>query len=110
MTFADIGISIDCKCFGILLTLSLCLGFDKAKIFQSNEEDTCFPDKKRGVYVARTEYNILMHDSKNEDQKWNVTFFDYSSLAMGKEMMNDYGELSLDIIKKDLTLCVLVCI
>ncbi|XP_063362151.1 serine/threonine-protein kinase/endoribonuclease IRE1 [Cydia amplana] len=66
-------------------------GFDKAKIFNSDEADTCFPDKKRGIYVARTEYNILMHDSKHEDQKWNVTFFDYSSLAMGKEMINDYG-------------------
>ncbi|XP_063618788.1 serine/threonine-protein kinase/endoribonuclease IRE1 [Cydia splendana] len=66
-------------------------GFDKDKIFNSDEADTCFPDKKRGIYVARTEYNILMHDSKHEDQKWNVTFFDYSSLAMGKEMINDYG-------------------
>lgn len=49
------------------------------------------PDKKRGIYVARTEYNILMHDSKNENHKWNVTFFDYTSHAMAKEMLNDYG-------------------
>ncbi|KAG6445865.1 hypothetical protein O3G_MSEX004164 [Manduca sexta] len=63
-------------------------GFDKAKIF--NNADTC-DDKKRGVYVARTEYNILMHDSKNVNHKWNVTFFDYTSHAMGKEMLNDYG-------------------
>ncbi|XP_068631729.1 serine/threonine-protein kinase/endoribonuclease IRE1 [Battus philenor] len=66
-------------------------GFDKSKIFKDDDDNTCEPDKKRGVYVARTEYNILMHDSKNENQKWNVTFFDYTSHAMGKEMLNDYG-------------------
>ncbi|XP_060802843.1 serine/threonine-protein kinase/endoribonuclease IRE1 [Amyelois transitella] len=66
-------------------------GFDKSKIFKSDDENTCDPEKKRGVYVARTEYNILMHDSKNSNHKWNVTFFDYTSHAMGKEMLNDYG-------------------
>ncbi|CAH2268974.1 jg15999 [Pararge aegeria aegeria] len=66
-------------------------GFDSSKIFKSEYEQTCPPDKKRGVFVARTEYNILMHDSNNENQKWNVTFFDYTSNAMGKEMLNDYG-------------------
>ncbi|CAG9094292.1 unnamed protein product [Plutella xylostella] len=68
-------------------------GFDKSKIFntQGDDDNTCVPDKKRGVYVARTEYNILMHDSKNENQKWNVTFFDYTSHAMAKDMLNDYG-------------------
>ncbi|KPJ08216.1 Serine/threonine-protein kinase/endoribonuclease IRE1 [Papilio machaon] len=66
-------------------------GFDKSKIFKSDEDNTCEPDKRRGVYVARTEYNILMHDSKNENQRWNVTFYDYTSHAMGKEMLNDYG-------------------
>ncbi|XP_053607300.1 serine/threonine-protein kinase/endoribonuclease IRE1 isoform X2 [Plodia interpunctella] len=66
-------------------------GFDKSKIFKSNDENTCDSDNNRGVYVARTEYNILMHDSKNSNHKWNVTFFDYTSHAMGKEMLNDYG-------------------
>ncbi|XP_075973369.1 serine/threonine-protein kinase/endoribonuclease Ire1 [Anticarsia gemmatalis] len=66
-------------------------GFDKSKIFKNTDDNTCVPDKKRGIYVARTEYNILMHDSKNENHKWNVTFFDYTSHAMGKELLNDYG-------------------
>ncbi|XP_059045401.1 serine/threonine-protein kinase/endoribonuclease IRE1 [Achroia grisella] len=66
-------------------------GFDKSKIFKSDDEETCGTDKSRGIYVARTEYNILMHDSKDSNQKWNVTFFDYTSHAMGKEMLNDYG-------------------
>ncbi|CAG9584465.1 unnamed protein product [Danaus chrysippus] len=65
-------------------------GFDTSKIFKS-EGGTCPPNRKRGVYIARTEYNILMHDSNNENQKWNVTFFDYTSHAMAKEMVNDYG-------------------
>ncbi|XP_049868992.1 serine/threonine-protein kinase/endoribonuclease ire-1 [Pectinophora gossypiella] len=66
-------------------------GFDKSTIFKNEADQTCDPDKKRGIYVARTEYNILMHDSKNDNHKWNVTFFDYTSHAMGKEMLNDYG-------------------
>ncbi|CAH2106534.1 unnamed protein product [Euphydryas editha] len=65
-------------------------GFDTSKIFNGDTEQTC-SDKKAGVYIARTEYNILMHDANNENQKWNVTFFDYTSHAMGKEMLNDYG-------------------
>ncbi|XP_045448767.1 serine/threonine-protein kinase/endoribonuclease IRE1 [Melitaea cinxia] len=65
-------------------------GFDTSKIFNGDNEQTC-SGKKRGVYIARTEYNILMHDANNENQKWNVTFFDYTSHAMGKEMLNDYG-------------------
>lgn len=66
-------------------------GFETSKIFKNSEEQTCVPDKKRGVFIARTEYNILMHDSKNVHQMWNVTFFDYTSHTMGKEMLNDYG-------------------
>ncbi|XP_045525951.1 serine/threonine-protein kinase/endoribonuclease IRE1 [Pieris brassicae] len=66
-------------------------GFENTKIFKSDEDNTCQLDKKKGVYVARTEYNILMHDSKNENHKWNVTFFDYTSHDMAKEMLNDYG-------------------
>ncbi|XP_037872627.1 serine/threonine-protein kinase/endoribonuclease IRE1 [Bombyx mori] len=68
-------------------------GFDKSKIFKSDDENTCNSEKKKGIYVARTEYNILMHDSKNVNHKWNVTFFDYTSLAMGKDMLNDYGTI-----------------
>ncbi|KAJ0177114.1 hypothetical protein K1T71_007123 [Dendrolimus kikuchii] len=68
-------------------------GFDKSKIFKNSNDNTCVPDKKRGVYIARTEYNILMHDSKNVHHIWNVTFFDYTSHAMGKEMLNDYGTI-----------------
>ncbi|XP_047529274.1 serine/threonine-protein kinase/endoribonuclease IRE1 [Vanessa atalanta] len=65
-------------------------GFDSSKIFNSDNDHTC-EGKKRGVYIARTEYNILMHDANNENQNWNVTFYDYTSHAMGKEMLNDYG-------------------
>ncbi|KAL4709941.1 hypothetical protein ACJJTC_003904 [Scirpophaga incertulas] len=66
-------------------------GFDKTMIFNGENENVCDSDKKKGIYVARTEYNILMHDSKNSNQKWNVTFYDYTSHDMGKEMLNNYG-------------------
>lgn len=83
-----------CVCYISHVYIFHCVvGFDKSKIFKNSDDNTCTPDKKRGIYVARTEYNILMHDSKNQNHKWNVTFFDYTSLAMGKEMLNDYGKL-----------------
>ncbi|XP_050670962.1 serine/threonine-protein kinase/endoribonuclease IRE1 [Leptidea sinapis] len=66
-------------------------GFDRSQLFNREDAPTCQLDKKRSVYIARTEYNILMHDSKHANHKWNVTFYDYTSHAMGKEMLNDYG-------------------
>lgn len=49
-----------------------------------------------------------MHDANNENQKWNVTFFDYTSHAMGKEMLNDYGKIKL-LFNFNLTSLFTVC-
>lgn len=48
------------------------LGFSKV-------ENTCPVDSKNAIFVGRTEYNIIMIDSKRKDRKWNVTFYDYSA-------------------------------
>ncbi|XP_077295002.1 serine/threonine-protein kinase/endoribonuclease IRE1-like [Arctopsyche grandis] len=67
------------------------LGYEKSQLFDSSQTNTCPIDPKSAIFVARTEYNVLMYDSKNENQRWNITFFDYSSHNMAKEMSNSYG-------------------
>ncbi|XP_001607831.2 serine/threonine-protein kinase/endoribonuclease IRE1 isoform X1 [Nasonia vitripennis] len=59
------------------------LGFSKA-------DNTCPIDTQNAIYVGRTEYNIIMIDSKRKDRKWNVTFYDYSAAKMDNELVEDY--------------------
>lgn len=59
------------------------LGFDKV-------EPTCPVKVHDAVFVGRTEYNIMMVDSKQKDRKWNVTFYDYSA-AKKPEGTDNYG-------------------
>ena len=59
------------------------LGFNKA-------ENTCPLDTQNAVFVGRTEYNIIMIDSKHKDRKWNVTFYDYSAAKMDPKLVEDY--------------------
>ncbi|XP_058791502.1 serine/threonine-protein kinase/endoribonuclease IRE1 isoform X2 [Phymastichus coffea] len=60
------------------------LGFTKA-------ENTCPVDTKNAIFVGRTEYNIIMIDSKHKDKKWNVTFYDYSAIKMDPQNAENYG-------------------
>uniref|UniRef100_A0A336M6W9 non-specific serine/threonine protein kinase n=1 Tax=Culicoides sonorensis TaxID=179676 RepID=A0A336M6W9_CULSO len=49
---------------------------------------------KRAIYLGRTQYTVLMYDSKGSDKKpWNVTFYDYASHSMAPELTNDYEYL-----------------
>lgn len=59
------------------------LGFDKVK-------NTCPLEMQDAVFVGRTEYNIIMVDSKRKDRKWNVTFYDYSAAKMEPEGIDNY--------------------
>ncbi|XP_015520215.1 serine/threonine-protein kinase/endoribonuclease IRE1 [Neodiprion pinetum] len=59
------------------------LGFDKV-------ESTCPVKVQDAVFVGRTEYNIMMVDSKQKDRKWNVTFYDYSASKMKPEGTDNY--------------------
>ncbi|XP_012256735.2 serine/threonine-protein kinase/endoribonuclease IRE1 [Athalia rosae] len=59
------------------------LGFDKV-------EHTCPVKVQDAVFVGRTEYNIMMVDSKQKDRKWNVTFYDYSAAKMKPEGTDNY--------------------
>lgn len=44
----------------------------------------------KSFYIGRTEYNIIMLDSKQKERKWNLTFFDYSANAMNSELLGTY--------------------
>ncbi|XP_076648630.1 serine/threonine-protein kinase/endoribonuclease Ire1 [Halictus rubicundus] len=59
------------------------LGFDKVK-------NTCPVEMQDGVFVGRTEYNIIMVDVKQKNRKWNVTFYDYSAAKMEPEGIENY--------------------
>ena len=59
------------------------LGFAEA-------ENTCPVNTQNAIYVGRTEYNIMMIDSKHKDRKWNVTFYDYSAGKMDPKLVEDY--------------------
>ncbi|KAL0110554.1 hypothetical protein PUN28_013865 [Cardiocondyla obscurior] len=53
-------------------------------------KDTCPLTMQNTIFVGRTEYNIIMVDSKNKDRKWNVTFYDYSAMQMEPEVTDNY--------------------
>ncbi|KOC68783.1 Serine/threonine-protein kinase/endoribonuclease ire-1 [Habropoda laboriosa] len=59
------------------------LGFDKVK-------NTCPVEMQNAVFIGRTEYNIIMVDSKQKNRKWNVTFYDYSAAKMEPEGIENY--------------------
>ncbi|XP_076627174.1 serine/threonine-protein kinase/endoribonuclease Ire1 isoform X1 [Colletes latitarsis] len=59
------------------------LGFNKVK-------NTCPLELQDTVFVGRTEYNIIMVDSKQKNRKWNVTFYDYSAAKMEPEGIENY--------------------
>lgn len=48
----------------------------------SGEANTCPNLSPSNFLIGRTEYNIMMYDSKAEGSRnsWNISFFDYSSL------------------------------
>lgn len=59
------------------------LGFDKVK-------NTCPVEMQNAVFMGRTEYSIIMVDSKQKNRKWNVTFYDYSATKMEPEGIENY--------------------
>lgn len=56
----------------------------------NNGKNTCPLEAQNTIFVGRTEYNIIMVDSKHKDRKWNVTFYDYSAAEMESDMIDTY--------------------
>ena len=42
--------------------------------------------------IGRTEYNIMMFDSRSGGRKWNISFYDYSANMGSGSVGADYGE------------------
>lgn len=42
------------------------------------------------MLIGRTEYNIMMYDTRTRDRKWNITYYDYSSSLGGIDVSADY--------------------
>ncbi|KAJ9574851.1 hypothetical protein L9F63_007976, partial [Diploptera punctata] len=63
----------------------------KQEVVSFNKPDkTCPIDSSDAVFIGRSEYNIMMFDSKQQERSWNVTFFDYSSSVMEADALNNY--------------------
>ncbi|XP_032689202.1 serine/threonine-protein kinase/endoribonuclease IRE1 isoform X2 [Odontomachus brunneus] len=56
-------------------------------------KNTCPLKIQNAIFVGRTEYNIIMVDSKHKDRKWNVTFYDYSAEKMEPDVADNYDLL-----------------
>lgn len=64
---------------------------DKQPVLSWDGEHVCpLSDSANSLFIGRTEYNIIMLDSKKKERKWNVTFFDYSANAMDSELLKNY--------------------
>jgi hypothetical protein len=55
-------------------------------------EGQCPNLKPANILIGRTEYNIMMYDSRAEGRRWNISFFDYSSNMAGTEIDSEYGQ------------------
>nr|XP_013098827.1 unnamed protein product [Stomoxys calcitrans] len=52
----------------------------------------------RAIYLGRTQYTVMMFDSMNKNKNtkpWNITFYDYSSMATTPDISKDYEYLHL---------------
>ncbi|XP_061395116.1 serine/threonine-protein kinase/endoribonuclease IRE1-like [Musca vetustissima] len=52
----------------------------------------------RAIYLGRTQYTVMMFDSLNKNKNakpWNITFYDYSSMATTPDISKDYEYLHL---------------
>lgn len=48
----------------------------------------------RAIYLGRTQYTVMMFDSSQKSKNvkpWNITFYDYSSMATTPDISKDYG-------------------
>ncbi|KAK3929300.1 Serine/threonine-protein kinase/endoribonuclease IRE2 [Frankliniella fusca] len=65
----------------------------KQPVLSSDGDHVCplsESDQTNSLFIGRTEYNIIMLDSKKKERKWNVTFFDYSSNTMDSDLLSNY--------------------
>jgi len=57
---------------------------------RGEDEEQCPVREPGTVLLGRTEYNIMMYDTRTRDRKWNITYYDYSSSLGGIDVSADY--------------------
>merc|ERR1719167_933601 len=57
---------------------------------RGEDEEQCPVREPGTVLLGRTEYNIMMYDTRTKDRKWNITYYDYSSNLGGIDVSKDY--------------------
>lgn len=67
----------------------------KQQILGWDDSNTCPVDTEKSIYIGRSQYNLRIVDGKKLERKWNVTFYDYTSVPMSKEEYRNYGEKCL---------------
>ena len=56
------------------------------------QEDSCPNLGPSNFLIGRTEYNIMMYDSRTTGgRKWNISYFDYSSNLESPELQKEYN-------------------
>ncbi len=47
--------------------------------------------------TGRTEYNLMMFDTRTENRKWNITFYDYTTNMADRDILQVgfYGAVDL---------------
>lgn len=55
------------------------------------DEYTCPNLSPSNFLIGRTEYNIMMYDSRSDGRRWNISFYDYSSNLAGVDVGPDYN-------------------
>lgn len=55
-------------------------------------EHACPRNKLSGpsIFIGRTEYSLILLDSRTRERHWNVTYFDYTSSTLGAHDHKDY--------------------
>lgn len=61
---------------------------------QAGDEDMCPASKPGTILIGRTEYNIMMYDTRTKNRRWNITYYDYSSNLGGIDISSDDYELA----------------
>uniref|UniRef100_A0A224X6K4 non-specific serine/threonine protein kinase n=1 Tax=Panstrongylus lignarius TaxID=156445 RepID=A0A224X6K4_9HEMI len=63
----------------------------KLPLGNSELDRTCPIQSSRSIFIGRTEYNLIMLDSKSSNRHWNITYYDYTSHYLTKDQSNNYG-------------------
>lgn len=56
------------------------------------QENSCPNLGPANFLVGRTEYNIMMYDSRAEGRKWNISYYDYSSNLASAQNLQEYSK------------------